>query len=98
VPDLAADVEAVHPRQHDVEDDQIVRALGRTREAGLAVARGLDAVAFAAEPIAERQPQAGFVLDEQDARADHDGIFTVIVVPCLRRHGCRRRWWRDARR
>src|SRR5206468_5346655 len=37
-------------------------------EARLAVGRGLDAVAFAAEAIGQRQTQAGLVFDDQHAR------------------------------
>ena len=85
--DLAADVEAVHPRQHHVEHDEVVAAARRAREAGLAVARGLDGVAFAAEPIAERQPQPGFVLDEEDARRQTHRRWQPS--PAARRTACR---------
>ena len=107
LPHLAADVEAVHPRQHDVEHDEVVAAARRAREARLAVARRLDGVAFAAEPIAERQPQAGFVFDEQDARGrahrpqtsaalkaapdDARGSSTTMVVPSPARLSTRNR-------
>ena len=70
LPDLAADVEAVHARQHHVEHDEVVAAARRLREPGLAVAGRFDRIAFAREPIAERQPQARFVFDEQHARGD----------------------------
>jgi hypothetical protein len=68
---LAADIEAVHPGQHDVEDDEIVATCRRPGQPGFPVAGRLDAVALADQPIAEREPESGFVLDEQDAQIGH---------------------------
>src|SRR5262249_40485974 len=86
---LAADVEAVHPRQHHVENDQIVAAAGGAGEARFAVARGLDAIAFAAEPIGEREPQPGLVLHDQHAwRHAHDA---ALALPRRRPTAERRR-------
>src|SRR6185295_19773510 len=67
---------------------------GRARQAGFAVARRVDVVAFAHQPIAQRQPQAGFVFDDEDARVDRHqpagaacpapglaGSSTTMIVP-----------------
>ena len=64
---LAHDVEAAEPRQHDVEEDEIERLAGRALEAALAVAAALDAVSLAGEAIGQRHHQAGLVFDEEQA-------------------------------
>ena len=74
----AADVEAVHSRQHHVEHDQVVAAALRAREAGFPVAGRLDAVALAAEPIREREPKPRFVLDEEHARRHAHGAMSAL--------------------
>ena len=64
---LAADVEAAHARQHQVEEQQIEGVARRALEPALAVRRAVDAVALAGQPIGQRQDDAGFVLDQQDS-------------------------------
>ena len=63
---LLADVEAVQPRQHHVEEDEIERLAGGALEAALAVGARFDRVALAREPVGQRQHQAGLVLDQQE--------------------------------
>src|SRR5207253_10605303 len=60
-------VEAVDPRQHDVEQHEIERLAGGAGEAALAIAAVLDGVAFAGEAIGEGHDEPGLVLDEQQA-------------------------------
>ena len=62
---LAQHVEAVEPRQHHVEQHQVDASPARALEPALAVRARLDGVAFAGQPIAQRQHQTGLVLDEQ---------------------------------
>src|SRR4051812_4789575 len=70
LPDRAAHVEAVHQRQHDIEHDEVVAARRDALEARFTVACGLDAIAFAAEAIAQRQAQPRFVFDEEHTGSD----------------------------
>ena len=61
-----SDVEAVHARQHHVEQDEI-EPLGRGAfERALTVAAGLDRVAFARQAVGQGEDEARFVLDEQE--------------------------------
>jgi hypothetical protein len=63
---VAADVEAVFSGQHDVKNNCVERFARRACQPYLAVGRGLDQVAFAAQPIGESHHQARLVFDEQD--------------------------------
>ena len=49
---------------------EIERLAGRALEAALAVAAGVDGIAFARQPIGQRQDEAGLVFDEQQALHD----------------------------
>ena len=60
--------EAVHARQPDVEQDDVVGLTGQTLETGLAAVDGIDAVAFVAQHAAERAAHAGLVVDDQNGR------------------------------
>src|SRR5207244_1991464 len=64
---VAADVESITARQRDVEDDQIERLARDAIDCSLAVADCIDDVAFTGEAIAQRDDEAFFVLDDQDA-------------------------------
>lgn len=63
----AEHLEAVHLRQHHVEDDEVERAAHRLREPVLPVVREIDAVAFGGEVHLEPHGDALVVLDHQDA-------------------------------
>lgn len=66
---LAEDREAVEPRQHDVEDDDVVRVVLGVPQALDAIAGRVDRVADVAQPARERLPQRPVVLDDQQAHA-----------------------------
>jgi hypothetical protein len=64
--DGAGHLEAVHPRQHDVEQHQVgVRGLEPV-EPGTAVVRGLDRETGVTQPDRGHFPDRRVVLDEQD--------------------------------
>src|SRR4029079_3608 len=63
--------EPIHPGQPDIEHDD-VEALARDAfEAGLARLDRLDVVLLVSEHAAERRPDAGFVVDDEDAGVGH---------------------------
>jgi hypothetical protein len=63
LPEIAANVIAVLFRQHHIEDYQVVRALHRAFESGLAIRSRFDLEALAPQPIGKRYDQAFLVLD-----------------------------------
>ena len=69
---LAADVEAVLLRQHDVENHEIGREAGGAGESLVAVRRRLHFVAFELEVVTQTEQHLRFVLDHQNAL--HDGL------------------------
>ena len=75
---LFHDVEAVPPRQADVEDDQIRRVLERADEPRVAVARRADAVPLLAKGAVEHGDQSRVVLDDENrlllSRVRHRGL------------------------
>ena len=66
--DRAADVEAVHPRQHHVEHDEVEVVLAQPVERLPAVERRNDVVALLAQGIGQQLLDRQLVVDEQDAR------------------------------
>ena len=64
---LAQDGEPVAPRQHDVEDEQVVLALERAGESRLAVVRDVDLVVLGLQPALDEARHLLLVLDDQDA-------------------------------
>src|SRR6516162_8259045 len=64
---FAADLEAVFPRQHDVEQDEIEGTLAGPLGCGQAIGDALDLVTFHAEIVFEAESDARFVFDDQDA-------------------------------
>ena len=64
---LAHDIEAAEPRQHDVEQHEVKSFRGRSLEAAFAVAAGFDRVAFARQPIGQRHDEPRLVFDEQNS-------------------------------
>ena len=69
---LAHDLEAVHARQHDVEDDGVVQAALGEGEAGGAVVGGLGLVAVLLEDVADGVGEVALVLNDQNV---HGGPF-----------------------
>ena len=63
---LMTHLQAVFRRQVQVENDQVEVALARQIERDGAVGRGLDRIAFLAQPIRERPPQPRLVVHQQD--------------------------------
>src|SRR5439155_10032760 len=70
MPQLPAHVEPIHPRQHDVEHDEVVRAARSTLEPSFAVCRRVDLIAFAGKPVIQGEPQARLVFDHEHTRAN----------------------------
>jgi hypothetical protein len=66
VADPAADLEAVHVRQHDVQDDHVVGVLGRGPDRVGASRRDVDGVGLLLEPALEEAGHLQLVLDDQD--------------------------------
>jgi hypothetical protein len=64
----SADLDAVEPRHHDVEQDEIGRRLARGGQRLLAVGRGDDVVAGAGEPRLQDLHVRRVVVDDEDAR------------------------------
>jgi hypothetical protein len=64
---LAQDFKAVHVRQHDVEDDQGIRAGQSAIDAGLAVMHHLEFKAFAAQILRQQLTQIKIIIDNQYA-------------------------------
>ena len=58
--------QAVHPRQPDVEHDDVVGLARQPLEARLAAVDGVDVVAFVAQHAAQRAADAGLVVNDQD--------------------------------
>ena len=65
--DRAADVEAVHARQHHVEHDEVEVVLAQPVERLPAVERGNDVVALLAQRIGQELLDGLLVVHEQDA-------------------------------
>ena len=57
--------EAVHNRQHDIEDDQVMLALQGTRQAGLPIIRVIEPVTHLGEKLLHHVAQLGVIVDEQ---------------------------------
>ena len=66
----AADLDAVHPRQPEVEHDQVRNEAGGDVERLDSVGRGAYFVALVAERAAQDVGDVDVVLDDQDAAAD----------------------------
>ena len=69
LPDIAADVESVLARQHDVKNDEIVVASHGASQSFFPVARAFHLIAFAQQAIAQRHAQRFFVFDQKDMRS-----------------------------
>ena len=69
--DLLADLEPVHPRQHQVQDDQIGMVLGVRRDRLGAVGGGDDAVSLGLEPGPHRFRDRLLVVDDEDRLLAH---------------------------
>ncbi len=67
--ELAAGLEAVDARQHDVEDDRVVRRGWRHPERVLAARRDVGGVPFLAQPAREQRGELRLVLDDEHAHA-----------------------------
>jgi hypothetical protein len=83
-PDLrmpAAHADAVAPRQHDVENDQVEGLLRRFVEPLIAVDRAIDEIPFFPQAIAQRHAQRVFVFYEQNAVHDRS---RRLSIPRLR--------------
>ena len=94
--DLAADLEAVHAGEHEVEHDHVGPGGVGKVEGALAVGGGFDVVALAAEVVGDGAGQACFVLDDQDpGHCDSPrapgGRAGCLRVSTIRRSGKRRR-------
>ena len=68
LPDLAADLVAVEPRQHDVEEDEVERVGPEAVEALDAVGGGRDLEAGRTQPDRGHLADRRVILDEQDPR------------------------------
>ncbi len=66
---LLEDGDAVHLRQADIEDDDVVRLGLAEKEAFLAVHRGIDRVARIAQRRYQLPVQVFVILDDQDAHS-----------------------------
>ena len=62
---LLKECEAVHNRQHDIEDDQVMLALQGTRQAGLPIIRVIEPVTHLGEKLLHHVAQLGVIVDEQ---------------------------------
>ena len=71
LPDLAADREAVHVRQHDVEHDQVGLGLAEPGQRLGAVADGLDLIALAGQVEPGELQDVILVVDHQDLLSWH---------------------------
>ncbi len=70
-PKLPANVQAVHPRQHQVQDDQVGRIGLRAAQPFKAVVGHGDFVAFALQVVNEHLGQRPFILDDKDSSLGH---------------------------
>ena len=80
----AAELEAVHARQVQVEQHQVRLVLDDGPQAALAVGRGDDFVALALQHARQQRPLGGLVLDDDDerpARRRHPGARSRTSVP-----------------
>jgi hypothetical protein len=80
---FAADVEAVAPREHDVQHDEIRLQLVRAVDGEVAAALDVDLEAVLAEIFGDEVGEPRVVLDQQDALLGfHPGDFgNVHVLP-----------------
>ena len=65
-------IEAISPRQHHVEDEQVEASVQGHLQPAFAVARRLDDVAGRFEQIANDEDNGGLVFHQEDARF-HEG-------------------------
>ena len=77
-PDLAAHLEAVHPREHQVEHDQVEVVLAQAVERLLAVEGGHHVVALLAQRIGEQRLDRLLVVHEKDARGRACSTFQIV--------------------
>ena len=68
---LPAHFQAVQPRQHQIEDDEIGQVHLGLAEAFLAVVGDQSFKAFLVEVVGEHLAQVAFVFDDEDARFGH---------------------------
>ena len=68
------DLKAVHPRQHDIQQDEVERGL---RKGVFAVVHGLHFIAFGFQVEAQAIGKMLFVFDNQDARLFH-GLNAIL--------------------
>ena len=66
--DLAGEGQAVHPRHHHVDDQEVGPAGPEPAQGLVAVAGGLDLVAVGAELVGEQDEQVRVVVDDEDPR------------------------------
>ena len=71
--DLARQGQAVHPRHHHVDDEQVRPGRAQPPERLVAVARGRDLVAVGAQLVGEQDEQVRVVVDDEDPRDDAAG-------------------------
>jgi len=68
-PDAPADLEAVRPRQHDVEQHHVEAAVPERGEAALPVGGDGHVDLVLAEVLGDQGPETGVVVDEERGRA-----------------------------
>ncbi len=98
--DLAADVEAVHAGEHEVEHQEVGLVGEGEFEAAFAVGGSLDLVALAAEVVGDGAGEAFLVLDDQDPGHNVSPRAPDARAGCLRLSTIRRSeaGWRGSAR
>ena len=76
-PDHAADIEAVHVRQHQIQDDGVEVVARLQGQAAVTIRGPVDAEARRAEVVAQHFGEAGIVFDDEYA-VGHRGILTAM--------------------
>ncbi len=86
--DRAAHRQAIHARQHEIEDHQVGFGRAEDLETFFAVLRCRDLVPFASQGVADGVTEVGLVIDEKDAaHADRTGAAGSVNVNVAPRPG-----------
>src|ERR1019366_3127042 len=73
LPDLPQDIEAVHYREHHIQDDEVECVLQRGRQSSAPIVRQLDAKAVRIEIFGHQRPQLLVVVYQEDGPGDLGG-------------------------
>jgi hypothetical protein len=79
--DLAAHLQAIHTRQHQIQDDQVRDVGAEGRQRGRAVLGRLDAITLTFQVVLHDLADGRFVIDDQDPFPGHAPSLPASTLP-----------------